>query len=85
VSTRTVERWEEREELPAARSSRELLARLREIVDLGAIVYGSANFKRYLTLPMRVFDGRSALQLLERGELDRVLGALAADYEGQGF
>lgn len=85
VSTRTIERWEDRTELPAGSVSRSHLAKLQEIVDLGLIVYGSDIFRKYVSLPMPVFGGRTALQLIERGEADRVYGALAADYEGQGF
>jgi transcriptional regulator with XRE-family HTH domain len=85
VSTRTIERWEDRTELPAGSVSRSHLAKLQEIVDLGLIVYGSDTFRKYVSLPMPVFGGRTALQLIEQGEADRVYGALAADYEGQGF
>ena len=33
-------------------------------------------------LPQPRFGGRTALQLIERGEIERVIGALATDYEG---
>jgi transcriptional regulator with XRE-family HTH domain len=85
VSTRTVDRWEERTELPTQRSGRAQLARLQQLAELGRLVYGVEGFRTYLTLPMPLFGGRTALQLLEQGELERVSGALAADYEGQGY
>jgi transcriptional regulator with XRE-family HTH domain len=85
VSTRTVERWEERSAPPTNHVGRERLAKLRQILDLGEMVYGPDVFPRFLTLPMPLFGGRTALQLIEQGEANRVYGALAADYEGQGF
>ena len=85
VSTRTVERWEERADLPANSVSRTHLATLHEIVELGTIVYGLETLRRYLSLPMPGFGGRTPLAMIEQGEADRVYGAVAADYEGQGF
>src|SRR5579859_4563935 len=85
VSARTVERWEAGGELPVNRTGRQQLLVLQQIVDLGAIVYGPDTFRRFLTLPMGLFGGRTPAQLIERGEADRVYSALAADYEGQGF
>jgi hypothetical protein len=85
VSTRTIERWEERNELPVSSASRTQLATLGQIADLGTIVYGAETFQRFMALPMPAFSGRTALQVIEQGQADRVYGALAADYEGQGF
>ncbi|MBI2940424.1 MAG: helix-turn-helix domain-containing protein [Chloroflexi bacterium] len=85
VSTRTVERWEQRADLPASLASRARLAKLQQIVDLGQVVYGPDGLRRFVMLPMPVFGRGTALQLIEMGEADRVYGAIAADYEGQGF
>lgn len=85
VSTRAIERWEEQAEQPPNRTAREGLAKLQRIIDLGLTVYDPPAFHQFLTLPMPVFGGWTALQLIEQGEADRVYGALAADYEGQGF
>jgi DNA-binding XRE family transcriptional regulator len=85
VSTRTIERWEERAEIPSSTTSRARLARLRQLTDLGLAVYGPVAFQRFVSLPMPLFGGRTALQLIELGDTERVYGALAADYEGQGF
>jgi hypothetical protein len=38
-----------------------------------------------MSAPLAEFDGLTPLQLIERGEADRVLAALAADYEGAGY
>ncbi len=85
VSAKTIERWEAREELPASRTARARLAQLHEIVVLGQIVWMPEGFQRFVTLPMPVFGGRSALQLIEAGEAERVIGQLAAEYEGLGY
>ena len=84
VSAKTIERWEARPEPPANRTARQRLAQLREIVFLGLIVYTPQGRPRFLTTPMPVLDGRTALDLIERGEGEEMIGALAADYEGLG-
>lgn len=84
VSAKTIERWEERDVPPPHSAHRACLGKLQEIVDLGHIVYDDAGFQAFLTTPLRTFGGRTARQLLEDGEIDRVLGALAGDYEGLG-
>ncbi len=85
VSAKTIERWEARPTRPARDETRERMAQLREIAELGATVYSRERLADFLTAPLAEFDGRTALQLIERGEADRVLAALAADYEGGGY
>ena len=85
VSTRTVERWEARDELPSGRFALDQLAKLSQVVELGRAVYDESSFRRFVVTPLPAFDGRSALQLAEVGQTDRVLGALASLYEGQGL
>jgi hypothetical protein len=43
------------------------------------------GFKEFLSTPLPIFGGRSALVLLELGEYELVISALAADFEGTGF
>lgn len=85
VSSKTVERWEAKPVRPARDETRARLAQLREIADLGATVYGRDGLAAFLDAPLAEFAGLTALQLIERGEADRVLAALAADYEGAGY
>jgi len=85
VSSKTIERWEVRQSGPADRALSERLAKIEEIIDLGHKVYTPEGFRRFLTTPLAEFDGRTALQLMEGGKTDRVLSALAADYEGLGY
>jgi transcriptional regulator with XRE-family HTH domain len=85
VSAKTVERWEARPTRPARDDIRFRLAQLREIADLGSVIYTREGLADFLDAPLAEFDGRTALQLIERGEADRVLAALAADHEGAGY
>jgi uncharacterized protein (DUF2384 family) len=84
VSAKTVERWEAPGSAGPDPDAQVVLARLAEVVDLAAIVYGSGGMATFLTTPQRRFGDRTPLRLIETGEVDRVLGALAGDYEGEG-
>lgn len=85
VSAKTIERWEQRDERPSSTQVRQRLAQLQEIAQLGHIVYTPEGFSMFLTTPFPTFDGRTALQMIELGQAEQVLGALAEDYEGIGF
>ncbi len=85
VSAKTIERWEARPEPPASLVARRRLAQLREIVELGTIVYMPEGFGWFLTTPMPAFDNRTALHLIETDQAERVLAALVEDYEGLGY
>jgi DNA-binding XRE family transcriptional regulator len=85
VSSKTVERWEASNRLPLSDRQRHDLALLQEIVTLGGTVYTPEGFTQFLRVPLPAFGGNTALQMMERGRMDAVLGALAADYEGAGF
>lgn len=85
VAPKTIERWERQAALPAGTRQRQQLSRLKEIAELGLTVYTPAGFHLFLRTPLPVFGNRTALQLIETGEAELVLGALASDYEGLGF
>lgn len=85
VSAKTVERWEQQDRLPSSERVIRQLGLLQEIADLGQAVYNRDGFARFLITPLPAFGGRTALQSIEAGEADRVLAALAADYEGLGY
>jgi len=82
VSSRTVLRMEELGRAPRSAAVAARLAELAQILELGELVYSPEGWQQFLTLPQLRFGGRTALQLIERGEAQRVLGALATDYEG---
>jgi DNA-binding transcriptional regulator YiaG len=82
VSSRTVERMEADGRPPRRAGVADRLGQLARIVELGALVYTPEGFRRFLTVPQPRFGGLTAFQLIERGEADRVIGALATDYEG---
>lgn len=87
VSAKTVERWEDRRALPPTTGARvrTALARIQEIRDLGLTVYTPDGFRQFLVTPLPAFGHRTPLQLIEQGESEAVIAALAADYEGAGF
>ncbi|PIG93584.1 transcriptional regulator [Gloeocapsopsis sp. IPPAS B-1203] len=85
VSTKTVTRWEKGERRPSDRDTLSRLAKLKEIKELGLMVYTPEGLKEFLNTPLPVFNGRCALELLQLGEYETVIGTLAADYEGTGF
>jgi transcriptional regulator with XRE-family HTH domain len=85
VSAKTVERWEAKPTRPARDDIRARMAQLGEIAELGAAVYTRERLADFLDAPLSEFDGLTPLQLIERGQADRVLAALASDYEGSGY
>ena len=85
VSSRTVERWEKNDTLPSSNEEIRCLERLAQIAELGETVFGKETFLRFMKLPHPIFDGRTPWEVIERGEADRVLSVLAAEYEGLGF
>jgi hypothetical protein len=84
VSAKTIERWEARSDIPAAPTTRQRLASIREILDLGQIVYTADGFQAFLMTPQPRFHGATALHVIEMGRTAEVLAALAEDYEGLG-
>lgn len=87
VSAKTVERWEQRQSLPARTSARlrAQLAQIQEVRDLGLCVYTPEGFREFLKTPLPLFAGRTPLQMIEQGNADDVIAALASDYEGLGY
>ena len=85
VSAKTVERWEARPTRPARDETRVRMAQLREIAELGTTVYTAERLVDFMSAPLAEFGGLTPLQLIERGEAERVMAALAADYEGAGY
>jgi hypothetical protein len=81
VTSKTVGRLEDQDRLPAQPATATRLAKLKELVDLGLLVYTADGFVRFMATPLPVFGGLTALQLIERGEVERVFGELASTYE----
>jgi DNA-binding XRE family transcriptional regulator len=82
VTSKTVTRLEQEQRLPAQPAAATRLARLKEIADLGLLVYGPEAFARFMATPLPVFGACTALQFIERGDVDRVFAELASTYEG---
>lgn len=85
LSAKTIERMETGGSLPTSSRVRDQLAVIQQIIDLGLRVYSRDGFTQFLGTPLPTFGGKTALWMIEQGQADRVLGALAADYEGVGF
>ena len=85
VSTKTVNRAEKQQLELNGVDVRVRLAKLQEIATLGLMVYTVDGLKEFLTTPLQVFDRHTAIDLMLIGEYDRVIGALAADFEGLGY
>jgi hypothetical protein len=61
------------------------LSKLKEIEELGLLVYTPDGLREFLRTPMAAFDGHSALEMIAVGKYERVIASLAADYEGLGY
>jgi DNA-binding transcriptional regulator YiaG len=82
VSARTIQRWEEQNQLPGNKWILQVLVEIQNIVDVGTIVWQPEGFRRVMNDPMPVFGDRSGLDLIENGEGRYVLGEFASMYEG---
>ncbi len=82
VTSKTIGRLEDQNRLPAQPATASRLSRLKELTDLGLLVYAPEGFAQFMATPLPVFSGLTALQLVERGEVERVFAELAATYEG---
>ena len=85
VSSKTVQRWKEGKFSPSSDDVLTRLSRIVEVVELGRKVYTPDGLEEFVTTPLPGFGHRTAIQLMAEGEYDKVLGALADDYEGLGF
>ena len=82
VSARTIQRWEEHDQLPANKWVLKVLVQLREILDLALTVYQPRGVHLIMTTPQPGFGGRSGRDLVEAGGTEAVISELAGMYEG---
>ncbi len=82
VSAKTIQRWEEHDQLPANRWILQVVVELQNIADLGLEVFTSEGFSLIMRQPQPVFEHRSGLQMIEEGHADDVYAELAGAYEG---
>ena len=85
VSVKTVSRWEKDHGRPRVPEQRLRLAKLEEIIELGQAIYTPEGLRNFLSTPLPVFDARTGFDLIQLGDYEPVIGALAADFEGTGF
>ena len=84
TSAKSVERWEAAQSQPSSSLVRDRMARIEQVAQLGLTVYTPDGFHRFLDTPLLEFSGLTPLQMIEVGQADRVVSALAADFEGLG-
>ena len=82
VSSRTVARWEDQQQLPANRWVRQVLIQMRNITELGHESLTQDGFQAFMTSPQPVFGDRSGIEMIERGEAETVYRELAGMAEG---
>ena len=82
VTSKTVARLEDQGRLPAQSAAATRLAKLKELVDLGLLVYKPEGFAQFMVAPLPTFGGLNGLQMIERGDIERVYSELASTYEG---
>lgn len=84
VSAKTLWRWENQNSSPH-QEAKHHLAKLNKIAEIALKVYQPAGISEFLTTPLDALGQRTALEMISLGEYDRVIGILAADYEGLGY
>ncbi len=82
VSSRSIQRWEEHDQLPSNRWVLRVLNDIGLIVELGLLVFTAEGFRLVMTTPQPAFHNRSGLDAIEAGQPNVVLGELAGMYEG---
>lgn len=82
VTSKTIARLEGENRLPAQPAVASRLAKLNELARLGLLVYSPEGFARFMATPLPGFGGITALQLIGRGDIERVFAELASTYEG---
>ena len=82
VSSRSIQRWEESNQLPTNRWVLRILNDIGLIVEVGLEVFTPEGFHRVMTTPQPGFYNRSGLEAIEAGQPNVVLGVLATTYEG---
>ena len=82
VSSRSIQRWEEHNQLPSNRWVMRVLNDIALIVELGNLVFEPEGFRMVMNTPQPGFGNRSGLAAIEAGQPNIVLGELAGLYEG---
>lgn len=82
VSAKTIQRWEEHDQLSTNRWILQVVVELQNIVDLGLIVVTPEDFSLLMRQPLPIFGHKSGLQMVEEGHADDVFAELAGAYEG---
>ncbi len=84
ISAKTLWRWENTDASPS-NQTKPHLAKLKQIAFLAEKVYTPEGITEFISTPLEEFGGHTAYEIMSLGEYDRVIAALAADYEGLGY
>ncbi|MGK7893711.1 MAG: helix-turn-helix domain-containing protein [Xenococcus sp. (in: cyanobacteria)] len=85
ISAKTLWRWENTDASPS-NQAKPHLAKLKQIASLAEKVYTPEGIAEFISTPLEEFGGgHTAYEIISLGEYDRVIAALAADYEGLGY
>ena len=84
VSSKTLWRWESTDASPSNKAKAHL-AKLKQIASLAQKVYTPEGVEEFMFTPLEEFGAHTAYDIISLGEYDRVIAALAADYEGLGY
>ena len=84
VSCKTLWRWENTDASVSSKAKAHL-AKLKQLASLAQKVYTPEGVEEFMFTPLEEFGGHTAYDIISLGEYDRVIAALAADYEGLGY
>ncbi|MDJ0578369.1 MAG: helix-turn-helix transcriptional regulator [Xenococcaceae cyanobacterium MO_234.B1] len=84
ISSKTLWRWENTDASPSNKAKPHL-AKLKQIASLAEKVYTPEGIAEFMSTPLEEFGGHTAYDIMSLGEYDRVIAALATDYEGLGY
>lgn len=82
VSSRTIARWEDRDQLPTNRWVMQVLVQVRNLIELGRESLTDAGIIAFMSTPQPALGGRSGIEMIERGEVEMVYRELAGLAEG---
>ncbi len=85
VSVKTISRWEKEALQPSQSEPRAKLSKLKEITELGHLIYTTEGLHEFLSTSLPIWNGRTGFELMQLGDFEPVIAALAADFEGTGF
>lgn len=85
VTVQTLGDWEKGKSYPTDPDQLQRLSKLQEITYLASMVYTPQGLQEFFSTSLPIFGEKSGFDLIQMGEFDSVIAALASDFEGTGF